>query len=51
VAARSPFALDLTLRSSGMPPQRVTLAAGLPEKWNVLFLGDDDRLILLSGSR
>jgi uncharacterized membrane protein len=33
--------LDLSLRNAGMPPQRDTLAAaGLPEKWNALFLGD-----------
>lgn len=41
VAANESVELDLTLRNAGMPPQRVTLAAaGLPEQWNVLFLGD-----------
>ncbi|HEX6118778.1 MAG TPA: NEW3 domain-containing protein [Dongiaceae bacterium] len=41
VAANESVELDLTLRNAGMPPQRVDLAAaGLPEKWNALFLGD-----------
>jgi uncharacterized membrane protein len=41
VAANESVELDLTLRNSGMPPQRVSLsAAGLPDKWNALFLGD-----------
>lgn len=41
VAANESVELDLTLRNSGMPPQRVTLSApGLPAKWNALFLGD-----------
>ena len=41
VAANESVELDLTLRNAGMPPQRVTLAAaGLPDKWNALFLGD-----------
>jgi uncharacterized membrane protein len=41
VAVNESVELDLTLRNSGMPPQRVTLAAmDLPEEWNVLFLGD-----------
>jgi uncharacterized membrane protein len=41
VAANESVELDLSLRNAGMPPQRVTLAAaGLPEKWNALFLGN-----------
>ena len=41
VAANESIELDLTLRNSGMPPERVALSTdGLPEKWNVLFLGD-----------
>ena len=41
VAANESVELDLTLRNSGMPPQRVSLSvAGLPDKWNALFLGD-----------
>jgi uncharacterized membrane protein len=41
VAANESVELDLSLRNAGMPPQRVTLAAaGLPDKWNALFLGD-----------
>ena len=41
VAASESVELDLTLRNSGMPPQRVSLSAeGLPDKWNALFLGD-----------
>jgi uncharacterized membrane protein len=41
VAANESVELDLTLRNSGMPPQRVSLStAGLPDNWNALFLGD-----------
>ena len=41
VAATESVELDLTLRNAGMPPQRVTLAAaGLPNEWNALFLGN-----------
>jgi len=41
VAANESVELNLTLRNSGMPPERVALStAGLPDKWNALFLGD-----------
>ncbi len=41
VAANESVELALTLRNSGMPPERVALSAtGLPDKWNALFLGD-----------
>jgi uncharacterized membrane protein len=41
VAANESIELELTLRNSGMPPQRVSLSTtGLPDKWNALFLGD-----------
>src|SRR5262245_3712237 len=41
VAANESVELALTLHNSGMPPERVALAAnGLPDKWSALFLGD-----------
>jgi uncharacterized membrane protein len=41
VAANESIELALTLRNSGLPPQRVNLSTTeLPAKWNALFLGD-----------
>ncbi|MEZ5831269.1 MAG: NEW3 domain-containing protein [Dongiaceae bacterium] len=40
VSGGEPIELELTVHNSGMPPQRVALAAShLPDKWSALFLG------------
>jgi uncharacterized membrane protein len=45
VSSGEPVTLDLTVRNSGLPPQRVSLAlAGAPKGWSASFLGGGKRV-------